>query len=87
VGISQSDLLVSHRLTAQADLDALETVQPTYMTESLRERLPTEPGEVVIVDDATETIHAARIRERDTPHGGASPSASDLHPPAPAAED
>jgi DNA helicase HerA-like ATPase len=81
VGISQSDLLLSHRLTSHADLDALATARPTYMTESLRERLPTAPGEVVIVDDATETVHAARIRERATPHGGGSPSASDLEPP------
>jgi hypothetical protein len=87
VGTSQSDLLLSHRLTAQADLDALARVQPTYMTESLGDRLPTEPGEVVIVDDATETIHAARIRERETPHGGGSPSASDLHPPGRVADD
>jgi hypothetical protein len=87
VGISQSDLLLSHRLTSHADLDALEAAQPTYMNESLCERLPTAPGEVVIVDDSTETIHAAQIRERETPHGGDSPSASDLNPPEPAADD
>lgn len=48
------------------------------MTSSIEERMPAEPGEVLIVDDATETVHAARIRTRDTPHGGASPSASDV---------
>ncbi len=37
------------------------------MNESLDERLPTEPGQVVVIDDATETIHAAQIRFRDTP--------------------
>ncbi|ELY56694.1 ATP-binding protein [Natronolimnohabitans innermongolicus] len=78
VGISQSDVLVSHRLTAEADLEALERARPTYMNESLETRLPTEAGEVVIVDDATETIHAARIRRRQTPHGGDSPRASDF---------
>ncbi|WP_339105081.1 helicase HerA domain-containing protein [Haloterrigena salinisoli] len=77
VGISQSDVLVSHRLTSAADLEALESAQPTYMNESLDDRMPTEPGEVVIVDDATETIHAAQVRWRDTPHGGDSPRASD----------
>jgi hypothetical protein len=77
VGISQSDLLLSHRLTSRADLDALEKAQPTYMNESLSERLPTDLGEVVVVDDSTETIHAAQVRERDTPHGGSSPTASD----------
>ncbi|PSP93111.1 ATPase [Halobacteriales archaeon QS_4_62_28] len=76
VGRSQSDLLVSHRLTTQRDLDALDAARPTYMDESLAERLPAVPGEVVVVDDATETVHAAQVRERATPHGGESPSAS-----------
>jgi DNA helicase HerA-like ATPase len=32
VGISQSDVLVSHRLTSQADIEALRAAQPTYLT-------------------------------------------------------
>ncbi len=78
VGISQSDLLVSHRLTAAEDLQALEAAQPTYLDTGLDERMPTEPGEVTIVDDATETVHSARVRSRDTPHGGDSPRASSV---------
>ena len=79
VAISQSDLLVAHRLTSRADLDALERVQPTYLDTALTEQLPTDPGDVMVVDDATETVHAARVRERHTPHGGDSPRASDSH--------
>jgi hypothetical protein len=78
VGISQSDILVSHRLTSHDDLAALERAQPTYMNSSLDERMPTEPGDVIIVDDSTETVHAASIRERLTHHGGDSPSTSDI---------
>jgi hypothetical protein len=78
VGISQSDIIVSHRLTSEDDLEALEAAQPTYMKTSLDERLPTGTGEVVVIDDATETVHAANIRRRETPHGGDSPSASDV---------
>lgn len=78
VAVSQSDLLVAHRLTSEADLDALVAAQPTYMERSLGEQTPTEPGEVVIVDDTTETVQGATIRTRDTPHGGESPAASDL---------
>jgi hypothetical protein len=77
VAISQSDLLLSHRLTAQEDIRALTNAQPVYMTESLEERMPAAVGEAVIVDDATETVHAAQIRKRDTPHAGDSPRASD----------
>lgn len=76
VAISQADVLVAHRLTAQADLDALERARPTYMTDTLEERLPGAPGEVLVVDDRAESVHAARIRRRDTPHGGNTPSAS-----------
>jgi DNA helicase HerA-like ATPase len=76
VAVSQADLFVSHRLTAQTDLDALARARPTYMDESLDEQLPTAPGDVVVVDDATETVHSARVRQRVTPHGGASPSVS-----------
>lgn len=75
VGISQSDVVVSHRLTAQADVDALRTAQPTYMNDSLEAKMPTATGEVVVVDDATETAHAAQIRERETRHDGDSATA------------
>jgi len=78
VAVSQSDILISHRLTSEVDLDALDAAQSTYVNSSLGERLPTGPGEVVIVDDATEPVHAAQIRQRATPHGGNSPSASDV---------
>lgn len=78
VAVSQSDVLLAHRLTSEQDLDALAAAQPTYMQGSLEEQLPTETGEVVIIDDATESVHAAQIRQRDTPHGGDSPNASDL---------
>jgi hypothetical protein len=77
VGVSQADLLCAHRLTSQADIEALRAAQPTYMDGSLTERMPGEPGEVLVVDDATETVHAATVRSRATPHGGDSPIASD----------
>lgn len=80
VAISQSDVLVSHRLTSEVGLEALEAAQPTYMQGSFDERLPTEPGEVLVVDDATETLHAVRVRERDTPHGGDASRASQVRP-------
>ncbi len=76
-GVSQSDLLCTHRLTAREDIEALRAARPTYMEGSLTERMPTEPGEVLVVDDATETVHTALVRRRATPHGGDSPRASD----------
>lgn len=76
VAVSQSDLTVAHRLTARTDREALERVRPSYLDRSLGDRMPTRPGDVVVVDDTTETAHALRVRERRTPHGGASPRAS-----------
>lgn len=73
VAISQSDLLLSHRLTATADLDALESARPTYLEESIRDRLPDGVGEAVVIDDTTEAAVTLQVRERRTPHGGDSP--------------
>ncbi|AGN00466.1 ATPase-like protein [Salinarchaeum sp. Harcht-Bsk1] len=80
VAISQSDLLLAHRLTDERGLAALEDAQPTYLSGTLEERLPTEPGEVLAIDDATESVHALHVRERETPHGGESPRSSETTP-------
>ncbi|MFB6102917.1 MAG: ATP-binding protein [Haloplanus sp.] len=77
VAVSQADVLLAHRLTATSDVDALSAAVPTYLSGTLRERLPTEPGEALIVDDITESVHGVRVRHRETPHGGDDPRASD----------
>lgn len=78
VAISQADLLLSHRLTATADIDALAAARPTYLDGSIADRLPAGVGEAVVVDDATESAVTVRVRERRTPHGGATPRVSAL---------
>jgi DNA helicase HerA-like ATPase len=77
VAVSQADLLVVHRLTSRADREALAAARPAYMRESIAERMPTDPGEALVIDDATESVHAIQVRERDTPHGGESPRIED----------
>ncbi len=77
VAISQSDLLVAHRLTSGRDRDALSHARPAYVQGSFADRMPETPGSAVVVDDATESVHAVQIRERRVEHGGGSPSASD----------
>jgi len=76
IAASQADLTIAHRLTARPDRQALERARPSYVEGSLVDRAPARPGEAILVDDATETVHTVRIRERDTPHGGRSPRAS-----------
>jgi DNA helicase HerA-like ATPase len=80
VCLSQTDVLLAHRLTSEADIAALESARPTYVDRSFAARMPTEVGGAVVVDDATETAHAVRIRDRRTPHGGSSPRASEAAP-------
>ncbi len=76
VALSQSDLLVSHRLTSSADREALRSARPETCHTVLDERLPESPGDAVLVDDTTESVHAVRIRRRHTPHSGKSPTVS-----------
>lgn len=70
VAVSQSDLLVAHRLTSRPDVDALAATRPTYLDGTFVERLPQSTGEALVVDDATETACTVRVRERRTEHGG-----------------
>jgi len=77
VAISQADILMAHRLTARSDLEALGAARQTYLRTPLSEQLPGERGEAIVVDDATESVHAVRVRERQTPDGGATPRAGD----------
>jgi DNA helicase HerA-like ATPase len=76
--VSQTDLLVAHRLTSTADIDALQAAQPTYLDGDFAARLPETTGDALVVDDGTESVHHVTVRERRTPHGGETPRASDL---------
>jgi hypothetical protein len=80
VAISQADLVLSHRLTAGPDIDALARSNPTYLDADLESRLPDGVGEALVVDDATESAVTITIRDRRTSHGGDTPRASDRLP-------
>ena len=80
--VSQSDLLICHRLTASDDILALETSRPLYMQESLQaylKKMGSERGAALIVDDHSESVHLVRIRHRISWHGGGEPSALEPH--------
>ncbi|SEA24044.1 hypothetical protein SAMN04488065_2408 [Haloplanus vescus] len=79
VALSQSDLLIAHRLTAGTDVEALAAATPTYLSGRLRDRLPAETGAAVVVDDVTESVHGVQVRARETPHGGADPRVDAAH--------
>jgi phosphoglycolate phosphatase-like HAD superfamily hydrolase len=77
VAVSQSDLLIAHRLTGEADRQRLAAARPGYLTEALSTRLPERPGEALVVDDASEQVHPIQVRERRGTHGGAAPRAGE----------
>jgi hypothetical protein len=71
--LSQCDLVISHRLTSKADLDALYTVMQVYVREELWKyvnQLPRWPGSCVILDDNLEKIFTVNIRCRQSWHAG-----------------
>ena len=75
--ITQSDIVISHRLTAKIDTQALGAVMQSYMREGLDQQLnylPRVKGAALIFDDNNEKIYPMRVRPRYTWHGGAAPS-------------
>ena len=76
--LTQSDTVLSHRITAKMDTDALGTLMQSYMRGGLTEQLDTLPrvqGVGVIFDDTNEKLFPMRVRPRFTWHGGESPNA------------
>jgi len=76
--MTQSDIVISHRVTAQPDIEALNTIMQTYLLESIRKsmtELPSAKGSAIILDDNSERIYSIRVRPRFTWHGGESPAA------------
>ncbi|MEM4271279.1 MAG: DUF87 domain-containing protein [Candidatus Pacearchaeota archaeon] len=76
--MTQSDIVIAHRLTAQPDIEALNTIMQTYLLESILKTmsdLPPLKGSAILLDDNSERIYPIRVRPRFTWHGGESPSA------------
>ena len=80
VAASQADLVLAHRLSGRADGEALERARPAAARVEA-DRRPTAPGEALVFDDAGESVHTVRVRERETPHGGATPRVSERSAP------
>ena len=75
--ITQSDIVISHRLTAKIDTQALGAIMQSYMREGLDEQLnylPRVKGAAIIFDDINEKLYPMRVRPRYTWHGGSSPT-------------
>jgi len=75
--MTQSDIFLSHQMTAKMDLDALAGLMQTYMREGLDgayNNLPKVKGAAVVLDDVNERLYPIQMRPRITWHGGSSPT-------------
>ena len=76
--ITQSDIVISHRVTAKLDVEALNDITQSYMYSSISDKLnelPKLKGAAIILDDNSERIYPMRIRPRFTWHCGEAPTA------------
>ena len=76
--MTQSDVVISHRVTSQPDVEALNHIMQSYLLDTIKkylDDLPTLKGSAIILDDNSERIYPMRIRPRFTWHGGEAPTA------------
>jgi uncharacterized protein len=76
--MTQSDIVLSHRVTAKLDVEALNDITQSYLYESISSKLnglPRLKGSAIILDDNSERIYPMRVRPRFTWHGGEAPTA------------
>ena len=79
--ITQSDIVISHRITAKKDIEALNNMMQTYVSADIQKHindLPRMKGSALILDDNSERLYPMNIRPRITWHGGESPVALHL---------
>lgn len=76
--LTQSDVVLSHKLTAKSDIDALNSMMQSYLVTDLQKSLndlPKQKGSGIILDDNSERLYSVQIRPRFTWHGGEAPTA------------
>jgi hypothetical protein len=76
--MTQSDIVIAHRVTSAPDLKALNYIMQSYLLESIKrymDELPDLKGSSIILDDNSERLYPMRIRPRFTWHGGEAPTA------------
>ena len=75
--ITQSDIVLSHRVTALPDITALNEIMQSYLLKNIKQymdNLPALKGSAIILDDNSERIYPMRVRPKFTWHGGEAPT-------------
>ncbi|MGC8884915.1 MAG: ATP-binding protein [Candidatus Nanoarchaeia archaeon] len=76
--MTQADIVISHRLTAKIDIEALNLIAATYLPYAIQkyiDELPPDKGTAVLIDDKLERIFPMRVRPKMSWHGGEDPTA------------
>jgi len=76
--MTQSDIVLSHRVTSEQDVKALNEIMQSYVYEGIKAKLDALPklkGSAIVLDDNSERIYPMRVRPRFTWHGGEAPTA------------
>ncbi|MBW3003198.1 DUF87 domain-containing protein [Candidatus Woesearchaeota archaeon] len=76
--MTQADIIISHRITAKIDIDALGTLMQSYFRAGLDSELNSLPrvkGAALVIDDMNERMYPVQIRPRFSWHGGSAPTA------------
>lgn len=76
--ITQSDIVLAHRLTSSFDLEALDKIFLSYNSKgskALFNEMPRVKGCAIIMDDKNERLHTMQVKPRITWHGGEDPNA------------
>ncbi len=76
--MTQSDIVISHRVTSAPDIEALNRIMQSYLLNTIQQYmndLPALKGSAIVLDDNSERIYPVRIRPRFTWHGGEAPTA------------
>ena len=76
--MTQSDIVIAHRVTSQPDIEALNYIMQSYLLEGIKkymDNLPNLKGSAIVLDDNSERIYPIRVKPRFSWHGGEAPTA------------
>ncbi|MEM2874083.1 MAG: zonular occludens toxin domain-containing protein [Candidatus Nanoarchaeia archaeon] len=76
--MTQADIVLSHRITAKIDINALNLIAATYLPYTIQryiDELPPDKGAAILIDDKLEKIYPMRVRPKMSWHGGEDPTA------------
>jgi DNA helicase HerA-like ATPase len=76
--ISQGDVVISHTLTAKVDIDALRTLNQTWMKQGIESYIlgmPKDQGNAIIFDDTNKEVLTIKVRVRQSREEGSTATA------------